>query len=160
MSHARPRMIPTNVSFEKIELRRLHERVERLFSALEEALESESSDYFDSFSPPADLCENEHLVVISVELPGVRSDQISLTVTAKEILIEGHKDHPNTPDRALSHFCCERQYGRFQRRIHLRWAINIKETMAELNDGILRITLPKLIDRRGKSVRIPIRSAD
>lgn len=160
MSQARPKMIAANVSLEKIQLRRLLERVERLFGVLEEALESESSDYYDSFSPSVDLCENKEKVQVSVELPGVKSEDVNLTVTAKEITIEGKKKHSPTTHKALSHFCCERQYGKFQRRIGLRWAININETSAELKDGILKITLPKLIDRRGKSVNIPIKSEE
>jgi HSP20 family protein len=160
MSQARPKMIAANGSLEKIELRRLYRKVERLFGALEEALESESSDYFDTFSPAVDLCENKEMVQVAVELPGVKSEDINLTVTAKDITIEGYKNHSPTTEKAISHFCCERQYGKFQRRIQLRWAININETTAELKDGTLKVTLPKLIDRRGKSVTIPIKSED
>lgn len=160
MTQARPKMIAANVSLEKIELRRLHERVERLFGALEEALESESSDFYDTFSPSVDLCENETQVQIAVELPGVKSEDINLTVTAKDVTIAGTKNHSPKTKKALSHFCCERQYGKFQRRIGLRWAININETTAELIEGTLKITLPKLIDRRGKSVKIPIKSEE
>lgn len=160
MSQARPKMVAANVSVEKIELRRLHEKVQRLFGVLEEALESESSDYHDSFSPSVDLCENKGKVEVLVELPGVKSEDINLTVTAKDITIEGKKKHPPITHKSLSHFCCERQYGKFQRRIQLHWAININETTAKLKDGILKITLPKLIDRRGKSVQIPIKSEE
>jgi HSP20 family protein len=160
MSQVRPKMIAANGTLEKIELRRLQKKVERLFSALEEALESESSDYFDTFSPAVDLCENKKFVRVLVELPGVKSEDINLTVTAKDITIEGQKNHSPTTKKAISHFCCERQYGKFQRRIQLRWAININQTNAELKDGILKITLPKLTDRRGKSVKIPIKSEE
>lgn len=160
MSQARPKMIAANRTSEKIELRRLHERVERLFGALEEILESENSDFFDSFSPSVDLCENKETIEVSVELPGVQNADINLNVTAKAITIEGLKNHSPTTKKAISHLCCERQYGKFQRRIQLHWPININETTAELKDGTLKITLPKLIDRRGKSVTIPIRSEE
>lgn len=160
MSQAHPKMIAANISLEKIELRRLQKKVERLFGALEEALESETYDYFDSFSPSVDLCENEKKVQVSVELPGVKSNEISLRITAKDIIIEGEKKHSPTTKKAISHFCCERQYGKFRRRIQLRWAININETTAELKDGTLKIILPKLIDRRGTSVKIPIKSEE
>ncbi len=160
MSQVRPKMIAANVTLEKIELRRLHQKVERLFGALEEALESESSDFYDTFSPAVDLCENDKLVEILVELPGLESRDINLSVTAKDIIIEGEKKHSHTTKKAISHFCCERQYGKFQRRIQLRWAININDTTAELKDGTLKIILPKLKDRRGKSVKIPIKSEE
>jgi HSP20 family protein len=77
-------------------------------------------------------------------------------VTAKEVTIEGEKQHSSTTSRAVSHFCCERRYGRFHRKIILRWAININKVKAEMRDGVLQIMLPKLVDRRGKSVRVAI----
>lgn len=156
----RPKMIPTtDVSVEAAELRRLQTRVERLFSALEEALEIEAADTYSSFAPTIDLCETENSVIVAVEIPGVSAKEINLSVTAKDISIEGEKKHSRT-EKAISHFCCERQYGCFKRRINLRWAININETTAELNNGTLLITLPKLVDRRGKSVKIPIINRD
>ena len=161
MPHPRPKMIPsTDVSLEAAQLRRLQSRVERLFSVLEEALETEAVDGINSFAPTIDLCEMESAVQIAAELPGVEAKDINLIVTAKDICIEGEKKHSQVTDEAVSHFCCERQYGRFRRRINLRWAININDTTAELRDGTLRINLPKLIDRRGKSVRIPVESKD
>ena len=154
-------MIPiADVRLETTELRRLQARVERLFSALEEALEVEAADSFNSFSPSVDLCETGDMVKISVELPGVSPDDINLTVTAKDLCIEGEKKHSPHTHKAISHFCCERQYGKFTRRINLRWAINISETSAELKNGTLSVLMPKLTDRRGKSVRIPIESKD
>ncbi len=159
MSQARQKLVAAStVGYERAELKRLHHRVERLFSVLEEALEIEASETFNTFSPTIDLCEAKDEVVVSVELPGIEPDEIKLTVTAKDICIEGNKKHSPSTRRATSHFCCERQYGKFRRRISLRWAININKTSAELCDGTLIVKLPKLTERRGKAVKIPIRS--
>lgn len=160
MSHSRPRMVGTVANLEKLELQRLKSRVERLVLALEEALEEESSDGYDTFLPPVDIFENGGGVTVLVELPGVPASTIELTVSAKDIVIEGEKSHSTKTRRSASHFCCERRYGRFHRRILLRWAVNINEVRAELKDGVMCITLPKLVDRRGKSVRVSIKSED
>lgn len=161
MQNSRPKMIPvSDVRPERLELKRLQSRVERLFSALEEVIESGSGESLSSISPTIDLCETPEVIRVSVELPGVPPENINLNVTAKDICIEGEKKHSQITEKATSHFCCERQYGIFKRRINLRWAININETTAELKDGTLTIRLPKLTDRRGKSVRIPIESKE
>lgn len=161
MSQARPKMIPTSaVRTERFELRRLKEKLERLFSTLEEAIEIEASDSFNTFSPSVDLRENADAVVISIELPGVKPEDINLSVTSKDICIEGEKKHSGETDKAISHFCCERQYGKFSRRINLRWSININETRAELKEGTLSVHMPKLVDRRGKSINIPIETQE
>ena len=157
MSQARPKMIPTSaVRTQHFELRRLKKKLEKLFSTLEEALEIEDSDSFNTFNPSVDLRENTNAVVISIELPGVKPEDINLSVTAKDICIEGEKKHSANSSKVISHFCCERQYGKFSRRINLRWSININETRADLKEGTLTIYMPKLVDRRGKSIRIPI----
>ncbi|MCB1025930.1 MAG: Hsp20/alpha crystallin family protein [Acidobacteria bacterium] len=158
MSQSRPKMIPAaNVNFDRAELRRLQMRVERLFSVFEEALEFEGTKSFNSFSPNVDLCETDSSILIYVELPGFDCRDINLNASAKEISIEGEKRHSASTQKAISHYCCERQYGMFKRVINLRWSINIAECSASLADGILLIQLPKLDDRRGKTVNIPIK---
>lgn len=156
MSKAVPKMISSSVRLENLELKRMKERTSRLFAALEEAMESDTADSFDSFSPAVDICESKRAVSIYVELPGVEPEKIELLVSAKEVTIEGDKLHSVNTRKALSHYCCERSYGRFRRRIQLRWAVNINGTTASLTNGTLEITLPKLEDRRGKPIRIPI----
>lgn len=161
MSQARQKPIAAaTVSYERVELKRLYGRVERLFSALEEALEIEASETFNTFSPTIDLCETPTSVIISVELPGIESEEIDLTVTAKHICIEGHKKYSPHTEKATSHFCCERQYGKFHRKINLRWAININDVSAELKNGTLKIILPKLVDRRGKAIKVSIKNQE
>lgn len=164
MSHSRVKVVGSVANLEKLELQRLKAKVERLLSALDEALEAEAGDSYDSFLPAVDIFENSESVTVLVELPGVRAESVELTVTAKEVRIEGEKQHSNSTKKAVSHFCCERMYGRFLRRIVLRWPVNINDVRAEMRDGVLGIVLPKLVDRRGKSVRVKIdadeRSAD
>ena len=156
MSNAVPKTISSSVRLENLELHRMKERMARLFAALEEAMEADSPDAFDTFSPAIDICESKGSVRIYVELPGVESDNIELNVSAKEVTIEGDKLHSVNTKKALSHYCCERSYGRFRRRIQLRWAVNINGTTASLTNGTLEIVLEKLEDRRGKPIRIPI----
>ena len=152
--------IKSTVNPGRTELLRLQKKVERLFSALEEIFETEADNDLNSFAPPVDLCETETDICLKVELPGVRPDEINLTVTAKDVCIEGEKEHRTNDQKKLSHFCCERQYGKFKRRIQLRWSINIYETKASLKKGLLEIKLPKLKDRRGQSVRISVTSEE
>lgn len=148
------------ITFERIEIERLRQKFERLFTALEESIEAESLELLGTFLPSVDLKETEKAVFISVELAGVKPDDVNLTVNSKEVCIEGIRKISKHTQKAVSHFCCERQYGKFRRVIQLRWAINLKETTAELNDGLLEIYLPKLIDRRGKALKIPINTIE
>ena len=151
-------MIP--IGFERGEIERLRRKFERLFTVLEESLEAESLEFFGAFLPSVDLKENEKAVFICIELAGVRASDINLTVNSKEVCIEGIRKTSKHTQKAVSHFCCERQYGNFRRVIQLRWAIDVNEATAELKDGLLKIHLPKLIDRRGKAVKIPVKTVE
>lgn len=151
-------MIP--IGFERVEIERLRQKFERLFSVLEESIEADSLEVFGAFLPAVDLRETEKAVFICVELAGVKSEDINLFVNSKELCIEGVRKTSKRTQKAISHFCCERQYGKFRRVIQLRWAIDLKDANAELKNGLLEIYLPKLADRRGKVVKIPINAVE
>lgn len=151
----RQKMIP--IGFERAEIERLRQKFERLFAVLEDSIEAESLEVFRAFLPPVDLREGDKAIFICIELAGVSADEINLTVNSKEVCIEGIRKTSKQTQKAISHFCSERQYGKFRRIIQLRWAVNLKEATAELKNGLLEIYLPKLIDRRGKNVKIPIK---
>lgn len=151
----RQKMIP--IGLERAEIERLRQRFERLFSALQESIEADALETYGTFLPPVDICEAEHGIYIYLELAGVSPEEINLTINAGELLIEGIKPASRrTQKKAVSHFCCERQYGKFRRRIKLRWAIDLNETSATLENGMLEVYLPKIADRRGKTVKIEI----
>ena len=148
------------LGLDRREVERLQKRFERLFSVLQESLEAEALETYGTFLPPLDICETANDVLISVEIAGVDAGGIKLTIGADELLIEGLKNASKRTQKGISHSRCERQYGKFRRCIQLRWAIDVQRTKAELKNGILEISLPKLKDRRGQKVTIPVTEID
>ncbi|HEX3145380.1 MAG TPA: Hsp20/alpha crystallin family protein [Pyrinomonadaceae bacterium] len=141
---------------ERIELRRLTERIGKLYSVLHEAAEAEVTPLAGAWTPAVDVCETADAVCIRVEVPGVSASQIRIGLNGDKIRIYGEKKKRSVRQRIISHLCSERNYGRFSRVVPLRWTISIKDTRAELKDGVLLIHLPKIKDRRGSEYRIPI----
>ncbi|MEZ5307713.1 MAG: Hsp20/alpha crystallin family protein [Pyrinomonadaceae bacterium] len=156
MGNPVPRLVVSGAGLERLELSRIKKRTERLFAAIEEALELGQTEGYESFNPAIDICESGKSVRIVVEVPGVEESSIEVTASAKELVIEGQKARKILDEKATSHLCCERGYGTFRRSIHLNWPIDLRKVTAELENGILVIVLPKLDDRRGKSVKIDI----
>jgi|SRR5436190_5105708 len=140
---------------ERIELKRLAERVEKIYSVLREAAEAELTP-LAAFKPPTDVCESADAVYIRVELPGVPAAQIKIALMSDKIKVYGEKKKRNPRQKIASHLCSERSYGRFSRVVPLRWTISVKDSKAELKDGVLIIHLPKTKDRRGSEFRVPI----
>ena len=111
-----------------------------------------------------DLGELEDAILVRIDLPGVRPDQVKVTLRDQILRIEGKKDRPNpsggnnTPvDRPIRFLCLERSYGNFAFTLTLKWQIETTEISARMADGILRIRLPKA-RRSGQELTIPIKS--
>lgn len=141
---------------ERIELKRLTERLGRLHSVLLEAVETESTPLAGAWTPVVDVCESPDVVCIRMEVPGVSANQIRVALNNDKVRICGEKKKRQSRQRIISHHCSERSYGRFNRLIPLRWTISVKDSSAELRDGVLLIRLPKIKDRRGSEHIIPI----
>jgi HSP20 family protein len=145
---------------ERLELQRLRDRVGRLFAALQEATEAENPLASGAFAPPVDLCETQEAIWLRVELPGVRSEQIRIGLCNTKLRIWGEKKRRATRRRIMSHLCSERSYGKFSRVVPLRWTISVRDATAELKNGILRIHLPKIEDRRGSEFSVSVKDAN
>src|ERR1043165_6509475 len=144
---------------ERIELKRLTERIGWVFSLLQEAAAVQSPS-LAGWSPPVDVCETTYAILIRIELPGVAVAQIKVALNGNQLVVCGEKKKRGARPRITSHLCSERQYGRFERAVPIRWPIDVKSAHAELSKGVLLIQLPKLKDRRGLEIPIPITEKD
>ena len=142
---------------ERLELQRLRDRVGRLFMALEEATEAETPLASGAWAPPVDLCETAKTICIRVELPGVSAEQIKIGLSNTKLRIWGEKKRRPARRRIMSYLCSERSYGKFNRVVPLRWTISVRTASAELKNGMLHISLPKIEDRRGNEVIIGVK---
>lgn len=145
-----------SAGLERIELKRLTDRIGQLYSVLHEAAEVEVTPMAGAWTPAVDVCETAEAVCIRIELPGVTASQIRVGLNSDKIRIYGEKKKRTPRQKIISHLCSERNYGRFNRVVPLRWTISINDSKAELKNGVLVIHLPKIKDRRGSEYRIPI----
>jgi HSP20 family protein len=145
-----------SAGLERIELKRLTERLGRLFSVLQEAAEAQLPAIAGTWAPPVDVCETADAISIRVELPEVPASQIKIGLNNNKLRICGEKKKRNPRQRVGSYLCSERSYGRFDRVVPLRWTISVNDATAELVNGMLLINLPKIRDRRGSEFKVPI----
>jgi HSP20 family protein len=109
-----------------------------------------------SWTPPVDKCQTESHVVVRIELPGVKASDISLSFKGEYLRIQGVKREPIPSRKLLCYYCLERNYGKFDRTLHISWVVDPRHGSAYLNKGILTVELPKLKERRGETVKIKI----
>lgn len=106
--------------------------------------------------PMLDLYESLDGLVVEVDLPGVCVEDIQVVVSHNHLTIGGVRR--NTCDAQRGRYLrVERSTAGFQRVIPLPAAINPHAAWACYVRGVLRVTFPKIPDRRQGEIKIPIR---
>lgn len=106
-----------------------------------------------AWEPAIDMYETPQAVVVMVELAGLRQEDIDITVHAKNLLIRGERRESQEGNKR-TYYQMEISKGHFERGILLPVAVDIDQTKASYNDGILEIILPKRIDDQIRKVDI------
>lgn len=131
------------------------DEVKVLFQELARILGTESLT--GECSPTLDVFETEKALAIVVDLPGVDPGAVSVMIKSDMVLIAGQKAPRRGRAESTFHLV-ERGFGRFVRTVRLGHAVDASNAQAALSDGELRVTVPKVLDRRGRSIRVPVRS--
>jgi HSP20 family protein len=135
------------------ELGDFSDEVRRAFFELGRAFGAES--LAGECSPAVDVYETDDALEITVDLPGVTPAAVRLIAKGGSVLIVGEKPARRAHGDSSFHLV-ERGYGRFARVVRLSQACNTSAARATLTNGELRITVPKVAERRGRTIQIPI----
>jgi len=101
-----------------------------------------------------DLYETGEDFVLTATLPGVRPDDLELSVQGNMLTISGEmKSEENDNDQRTYHLR-ERQYGRFSRQITLPTSIQTDRIQANLEHGVLTLHVPKAEESRPRRIEI------
>ena len=135
--------------------------VRRLFDELDRAGHHGQTSAPSLYAPPLDVVETAEAVDIAVDLPGVSVGDIRLVFKQGTLLLAGEKPPPEglCHDGPAFHLV-ERSFGRFARVIRIERAVDAALARATLRDGVLRVTVPRITDRRGREIVVPIEPRD
>lgn len=106
-------------------------------------------------APAVDVYETDDTLEIVVDMPGVNPDAVRILAKRDAVLIAGDKTPRRAPGESSFHLV-ERGYGRFARVIRLARACDTAKARASIAKGELRVSLPKIADRRGAVIPIKI----
>jgi len=98
-----------------------------------------------AWDPPIDVYETAVRYVVTAEVPGLAREQIELAVQDNRLTIRGVRPGagPETPSRHYHQV--ERGHGSFQRTFEFIDAVDQNGIAADLRDGVLTVTLPKIV---------------
>jgi HSP20 family protein len=122
---------------------RLSQEVERLFEELIYRPWETRRAGVSVWSPQVDLYEAETAVILEVDLPGVKLQEITVAVEHGELVVQGKRvlEQKGTEDTVYRR---ERPAGQFVRRLRLPASVDQEQIRTEYYDGVLRVTFPKL----------------
>jgi len=135
------------------------EGIQRLNRMLDEAFavwpQANASAVTSAWFPPTDVCEDKNGLEITMELPGVRAEDVKLSLENNVLTVRGEKrqDSEERTDR-VHRF--ERSYGMFERSFALPSTVDPDKVDARYENGVLVINIPKA--ERARPREIPVNS--
>ena len=133
------------------------EEVRRIFHELGRSGATQAEALAGDCNPPVDVYETDDAVEIALDVPGVDAQSMRVVVKGSAILIAGEKV-PRRGRGDSSFHLVERGFGRFVRLLRLSSACDAGRARATLANGELRVSIPKIADRRGRAIHVAITS--
>jgi HSP20 family protein len=95
----------------------------------------------EAWSPTVDIQQSNGDLIVTAELPGLKKEEVKVEVTDDALIIEGERKREHKVEQEGYHRY-ERSYGKFYRSIPLPEGAKPDQAKAELNDGVLKISVP------------------
>ena len=134
----------------------LQERMSRIFDdALLKYYKGLGGASSCAWSPPVDIYETEKAIILKAEIPGVEIDDVTIEVDANTLVLSGER-RPGKRVAQENYHRMERYYGSFSRTFCLPNIVDKHGVKASLRDGLLEITVPKLVEPRRKSIKVTV----
>ena len=105
------------------------------------------------FTPLADIAETDKEYVVRAELPGLRKEDVKVTMTEGLITIEGERRQEKEDKNEKMHRV-ERYYGRFARTFALPDNIKPEAVRCECKDGVLTVHVPKAEYQKPREIAV------
>lgn len=104
-------------------------------------------------APALDITESDEQYAVSVELPGVSKEDITVDVRERTLSIRGEKKAEREETKESARWS-ERAYGSFTRSFTLPSDANTERISASFKDGVLKLEIPRAEEAKARSVAI------
>jgi len=102
-----------------------------------------------------DATEQKDEIFYSCEMPGVEKDDISVEVSGRALLINGHRSAPIAADNNAPLYL-EQRYGNFHKRLRVPEGVTAESITARLHNGVLDVHVPKPETKEKDKVKVKI----
>lgn len=126
----------------------------RLDAVLEEVMSPEGG----AWSPAIDLVDSDDALVLRVDVPGIKPEEIKIELEGDILTISGEHEEA-TEEKDERYVRRERRYGSFSRAMRVPAGIDPEKIEASCHDGVLEVKVPKPAEAESKKVTIKPKAA-
>jgi HSP20 family protein len=103
--------------------------------------------------PKLDIVDRDNEVLVRAEVPGVKKEDLEISVTGDLFTIKGKTRHEEKEEKG-DYYRCEVSQGSFSRTVTLPAMVDESGAKAQLKDGMLEVTLPKTEKSKKRAIKI------
>lgn len=107
----------------------------------------------NGWEPDVDIFETKDDFVISAELPGLKKEDLSLSLEDHTLTLKGEKKR-ETEEEKENYDIREKRFGKFSRSFVLPDSIRPERTKTSFKDGLLRVNIPKSEIAKEKEIKV------
>src|SRR6202035_5588849 len=108
-----------------------------------------------ALAPPVDIYEDEHNIVLKIEVPGIDEKDIDVRVQNNTLTVHGERKMEKE-EKEENFRRVERQYGSFTRSFTLPSSVDPGQVSADYNNGVLKIKLTKKAEAKPKQIKVNV----
>ena len=107
----------------------------------------------EAAAPPMDVHETADDLVVTVALPGLKVEDVDITITGQSLTVKGEFREDERVDRG-QYLYRERRFGTFQRQLQLPVRVQSEAATATFEDGVLTLRIPKAEDVKPRQIQV------
>jgi HSP20 family protein len=108
-----------------------------------------------SFAPPVDIYEDEHKIVLKLEVPGMKESDLDIQLENNVLTVKGERKFEKEEKEENFHRI-ERRYGSFYRSFTIPNTVNPENVKASYEAGVLRLELEKRAEAKPKQIKVQV----
>jgi HSP20 family protein len=153
------RFVPLRTPFEDVVT--LQKRLNSIFNEFARPAGEEKPGDVQAvgFVPPVDVYEDEKQIVLKLEVPGVKVEDLDIQLENQRLTVKGERRF-ETEEKAENFHRIERRFGSFVRSFTLPQTVDTESVSATNDAGVLTIRLAKKAEAQPKQVKIAVGSSD
>jgi HSP20 family protein len=133
----------------------LQNRLNSLFQDYDRGHGENDSVSTAAFVPPVDVYEDEHKIVLKLEVPGLKQEDLDIQIENNTLTVKGERKFEKEEKEENFHRI-ERRYGSFFRSFTVPNTVNPEAVKANYDAGVLRIELEKRAEAKPKQIKVQI----